>query len=127
MFWLVWYINKITEIFSKNNVSIDSIATSEVSFTCSVKKRQLHGINIKKCFKSVWEVEIIEDLSKISIVWEWIWYTCEIMNSIFDSLCWYKVYLVSKSASFNNITIFIETKHSKKILNILHDKLFHKK
>jgi len=123
MFWSVWYINEITCIFRKNNIPIDSITTSEVSFTCSIKKSDLSKKVLKE-LKKTWDVEIIENLSKISVVWEYIWYNCKVMQNIFNTLEGHKIYLVSKWASFNNITLFVDNNKSKEILELLHNKLF---
>lgn len=126
MFWEIWYINNITKKFGDYGIPIDSVATSEVSFTCSIKKKDFSKKIIKN-FKWVWNFEVIENLSKISIVWEKIWFNCCLLKDVFNTLNWYKIYLISKWASFNNITLFVEEKYSKEILKLLHDKLFYNK
>jgi aspartate kinase len=126
MFWRVWYIYKITKIFNENNIPLDSIATSEVSFTCSINKKDFSN-KLVKDFNWVWDLKILKNLSKISIVWEKIWFDCSILKDVFNTLYWYRIYLISKWLSFNNITLFVDNKNSKKILNLLHDKLFYNK
>ena len=124
MLWRVWYIYEITKIFSENNIPLDSIATSEVSFTCSINKKDFREKLIND-FKWLWDLKVLKNLSKISIVWEKIWFDCSILKDVFNILCWYKIYLISKWVSFNNITLFIDNKNSKKVLKLLHDKLFY--
>ena len=127
MFWAVGYINSITNVFSSMNIAIDSCVTSEVSFTCSIKKSDMTAKLTRECSK-LGSLEITENVAKISIVWEKIWYDSNLLKDIFDmfdyTLYGYKIYLVSKWPSFNNITLFVDEMKWEEILKKLHRKIF---
>jgi aspartokinase len=67
MFGAIGYINKITNILTDTNISIDSFATSEVSFTCSICKDDLTK-DLLILLKKNSNVKVIKNVAKISIV-----------------------------------------------------------
>lgn len=122
MFGAIWYINKITNIFLKYNIVIDSFATSEVSFTCSVCKKNISD-NLLIDLKEASHVKIIDNVSKISIVWENMWKE-KILQKTFILLENEEIFLVSKWASSKNITLFVNKDKGDKILVKLHEAFF---
>lgn len=123
MYWATWYISKITWLFSNNDIAIDSLATSEVSLTCSINKKMFTTNLLNKC-KQISEVSVLKNVSKISLVWEEIWQTSCFANEVFDTLKWFTVHLISKWASNNNITLFVDEKDWEKITKLLHKRFF---
>jgi aspartokinase len=122
MFGAIWYINKITNIFIKYNIIIDSFATSEVSFTCSICKKDISN-KLLSSLKKIAQVAIIDNVSKISIVWENMWKT-NILQKTFILLENENIHLVSKGASSTNITLFVDKIQSDEILIKLHKAFF---
>jgi len=64
------YISDVIEVFKKNKVSVDCIATTETSFSISIKKKCFSKELIKGFdhLREHFDLEINEKVSKISIV-----------------------------------------------------------
>lgn len=121
MIWKSWYLSDVIKKFSDLHISIDSIATTETSFSLSIKKKNYFEEILKELnhLKERFELEIIDDVTKISIVGDFI-------NDY--SLIWEleNIIMISKWAHPKSITIFVKKWDSKELLQKLHQKLFKK-
>lgn len=123
MFWAVGYINKVTDLFMQEKIPIDSLVTSEVSISLSIEKLDLTK-RFLQILKKNHSVKIIDNVSKISLVWEDIWKDGRLLAQVFEVLKDYKIHFVGHSSSGKNITLFVDKDKSSEILKKLHKKLF---
>ena len=121
MIWKSWYLTDVMKVFSDLKISIDTISTTETSFSLSIRKKYFSEELLKSLdhLKERFELEILEDISKISIVWDHI-----DDYSILSGLR--EVIMISKWAHPKSITVFVKKGDSKKLLQKLHQKLFKK-
>jgi len=115
----VWYIYDVAKIFKNNHISIDTIATSETSFTVSIKERNLSDAFLEQLnyLKENFSINFNNDVTKISIVWD------NINNySILSELT--EIKLISQSEFNKTLTIFVKKVDKDMILNKLHKAIF---
>lgn len=122
MFNGINFIAKIGSIASENNIPIDMTATSETSFSFTIKSILLNN-KVKKLFDSVGNFSIINNTTKISIVGENI-ASNSILELAFKALKEKNIepLMLSMGQSKNNIGIIIKTENKEKALLILHEK-----
>ncbi len=119
MLWWVWYLYGAIKIIRDNLVSIDSVATSETSFTISLKesdfttkiKNELYKLDNKS------SITIDNNVTKISIVWDNI-NDYKVLSTLDD------IKLISKWEFNKTLTIFINKVEKDIILTKLHKNIF---
>lgn len=122
MFGAIGYIHKITEFLAKENIVIDSFATSEVSFTCSIREDAWNQ-RLEEKIDTIAPVQIIRDVAKISIVGNDI-NEQHILEKVFAILAKRTIHLISQGASHTNLTLFIDNDgQTQEIVQKLHDAL----
>lgn len=116
-------IHEYSHVFADNDISIDVCATSEISITFSINSKDKQ----EKLFEGLRELanlDVNENMAKVCIVGSHIGNDAKILAKIFNSLEKYKIYTISNSASFNNITLMVKEKDADEILKVLHKRLF---
>jgi len=113
------YIADVLKVFKKNDISVDAIATTETSFSISIKKKFYNKDLIKQFdhLKEHFNLKVIENVSKISIVWDSI-DNYKILNKLKN------IIMVSSWAHQKSLTIFVKSFQSKKIIKTLHKDIF---
>ena len=119
MFWNIGYISSVTDILCKFWISIDSLATTEASFSISIRKKYYSNelLDELKKIKKNFYVNVIMDISKISIVWDRI-DDYKILSEIND------IIMISSGSFWKSLTIFVKAWDSNELLKKLHKKLF---
>lgn len=115
----VWYLYIVMELLKNLKISIDAVATSETSFTISIKQKDFSDSLVLELenLKNRFTIKIDEDVTKISIVWD------NINDySIFSELD--NIKLITKWNFNKTLTIFIGKVEKEVILNKLHNKIF---
>lgn len=120
MLWACWYIYQVTKILNDEKISIDALATTEISFSITIKAKHFHKELIKKFYKieKNVKIDIYEHITKVSFVWDSIddWK----ILSYFEE----EILMVTSSAYGKSLTVFVKTTDSKKLLARLHKKVF---
>ena len=119
----VGFVKKVTTLVAEYNISIDVCATSEISFTFSIK-REDYSKKLLKTFETFAHVSVIHNVTKLCFIGNEITNDKKILPGIFQ-ICveqGVKIHTVSVSASGNNITIIIDEDSAHLILNCLHDR-----
>ena len=123
----IGFISKVSNTVREHGVSIDVCATSETSFTFSIKERE-YSKKLHKDLQSFADIKVTKNISKVSIIGQGVAQDSEVLKSIF-SLCQKnktKIKAVSIGASSRNITLMISDKNSDNLLKVLHKRLLYK-
>ncbi len=117
----VWYLYSAIKILSNNSIIIDAVATSETSFTLSIKETDLTKEILNKLFSlnNQFKISIDKDVTKISIIWDTI-DNYSILSELED------VKLVSKWWFNKALTIFTKKMDKEELLKKLHKNIFGK-
>ena len=119
----VGFVKKITSIVAEHNISIDVCATSEISFTFSIKSDD-YSQKLYRVLKSFASVKVRKNMTKLCFIGNDINFDTMLLSGIF-ALCKKHevlVHTVSVSASGNNITLMIDDNKAHDILRALHEK-----
>lgn len=121
----VGFIEKVAHVFKVHNIPMDVCATSEISFTVSIKGND-GSKKFYKELKNIASVTLMKNITKLCIIGNNIAQNTQLINNIFSLCNQHKipVYTISMSASGNNITLMIDDLNKTKALQVLHDKLF---
>jgi len=113
------YMSNIINVFKNNNVSIDTISTTETSFSFSIREKFYKKCLIKdlEWLDEKFELKIYKKVSKISIIWDTI-DNSNILNKLNN------IIMISYWAYGKSLTIFIKEWNSKKIILDLHRYIF---
>ena len=123
----IGFISKVSNTVKEHNVSIDVCATSETSFTFSIKENE-YSKKLHKELQSFADIKVVKNISKLSIIGQGVAQDTEILKSIFELCEKHKTAIkaVSIGASSRNITLMISDKNTANLLKILHKKLLQK-
>ena len=119
------FLSKVFKIFEENKISIDVIATSEISVSLTLDDD--NTLN-EECLNKLIEiscVEIKENYSIISLISD-VEKSSEILSKIFLILSNenINIEMISQGASKNNISLIIKKMYSDKVLNLIHKIFF---
>lgn len=120
MIWWYWYVYQVVKILNDAKISLDALATTETSFSISLKSKLFTSelkeklINFNENFK----VNIYENVTKISIVWD----TIDNYNILWklDE----EIIMVTSWAYWKSLTIFIFNDNKSELLKKLHKNIF---
>lgn len=119
----VGFINRCSSVFSEHRVPMDVCATSEITFTCSVRGKDYTPV-LDRALAKMATLETHRTVAKICIVGAGIGSDATVLSRIFSVLKKTKVYTISSGASFNNITFFVDAAQADTVLQKLHATLF---
>jgi aspartate kinase len=120
------FIHRCTEVFVRHGIPIDACATSEVTFSCSVRQKDINKKLLHELAK-IAEVSIIENLAKVSVIGHEVLGDPRIITRIMNRIPATSLHLISQGASRMNLTLLISESESNKTLLALHALLFPKK
>jgi|APCry1669189000_1035189.scaffolds.fasta_scaffold30666_2 aspartate kinase len=119
----VGFVKKVTSIVAEHNIPIDVCATSEISFTISIKTED-YSKKLLKILESFASVKVKNNITKLCFIGNEITSDKKLLAGVF-TLCMEldtRIYTISVSASGNNITILIDQNKAHTILKALHKK-----
>ena len=119
----VGFVKKVASIVADHNIPIDVCATSEISFTFSIKTEDFSK-KLLKILQSFASVKVKNKITKLCFIGNDITSDQVLLAGIF-TLCMEhntRIYTISVSASGNNITILIDQNNANIILKSLHKK-----
>jgi aspartate kinase len=117
------FLNKVFDIFKKYETSVDLVATSEVSISCTIDDDR----NIKQIREELKQFSIVtvkKEMAIICAVGEGIRNTAGIAARFFGVLKGINIAMVSVGASEVNLSIVISEKSLDQAVNLLHDEFF---
>ncbi|MFQ3307351.1 MAG: aspartate kinase [Candidatus Midichloriaceae bacterium] len=119
----VGFVKMITSTVAENNIPIDVCATSEISFTFSIKSED-YSRKLHKLLQNFADVSVKKKMTKLCFIGNGVGHNTKLLSGIFD-LCdehSIAIHTISVSASGNNITIIIDEFQTKLALRELHEK-----
>ncbi len=119
------FLRKVFEIFEIYRTSIDMITTSEVAVSLTIDD-SLHLDNILKELDKLGTVEVEHEQVIICIVGDFIAEESGTTIDVFNALKGIPLRMISYGGSRHNVSLLVDSKHKKKALAALHEKLFKK-
>jgi aspartate kinase len=117
------YAARVFSVFERHRVSVDVIATSEVSISITVDERApLEGI--VRDLAEFAEVSLLPHLAVVSVVGKDLRSTAGIAVRIFGALGDVNVVLISQGASDTNVTFVVDADDAPEALRRLHKEFF---
>jgi aspartate kinase len=117
------YAAKVFSVFERHRVSVDVIATSEVSISITVDgKAPLEGV--VRDLSELAEVSLLKHLAVVSVVGRNIRSTAGIAGRVFAALGDVNVVLISQGASDTNLTFVVAEADAPEALRRLHKEFF---
>ena len=123
----VGFVKRITSIVAEHNIPIDVCATSEISFTFSIKTED-YSKKLFKILESFALVKVKNNVTKLCFIGNEVTSDKKLLAGVFN-ICEgndTRIYTISVSASGNNITIIIDENKTDIILKSLHKKFLKK-
>ncbi len=119
------FLSKVFKIFEEFKISIDVIATSEISISLTINKNEYNKMLFDK-LSSIACVNIKENYSIISLISD-VSKSTYVIGKIFSILIEnnIEIDMISQGASKNNISIILKKHESDYALNIIHDIFFY--
>lgn len=123
----IGFLEKITSTFEEHKVSVDLCATSEITVTMSIHKKDLSDALVKD-LSSFAELRVVENVTKISIVGYNIVKDLAMMDNVFSTCHTVGVnfHTISIGASYRNVTLVVDSKQADELIINLHKNLFPK-
>ncbi len=120
------FLSNVFGIFAKHKISVDVIATSEVSVSMTFDRDGEDLIAAMNEIHAFAQVEKISDRSILCLVGAGLRKDTTLLAKIFDILARNDVHLnvISQGASRINITLVMDASHAKTAMRSLHDALF---
>ena len=117
------FLARIFNAFEEEEISVDLIATSEVSVSVTIDER--HNIDeLKKRLGEFADVEIIDEQSIIAIVGRNLLNDSFVAARIFEALRWIPTKMISLGRSGLNLSIVIDDRDSDQAIQRIHAALF---
>jgi aspartate kinase len=117
------FIHRCTEVFVRHGVPIDTCATSEVTFSCSLRQSDLHKKLLTELTR-IAEVKVIHGLAKVCIIGNEVMNDPGIVARIMRGVPKESLQLMSLGASRMNITLLVAQDDAEQVLKSLHASLF---
>ena len=117
------FLMSVFEIFSRNNVSVDLISTSEANISVTVDASQDIDKVIEE-LSSFAEVYVDRDKAQVSVIGKNLDNVTGILEKTFAPLRDYKIYMISQGASYVNISFIVDRSAMDTVVSLLHKSLF---
>ncbi len=119
------YAARVFSVFERHAVSVDVIATSEVSISITVDGKAPVEALVAD-LSAFAEVSVLRDLAVVSVVGRRLRTTAGVAARVFAALGDVNVVLISQGASETNLTFVVEAPDAPEALRRLHRELFEK-
>lgn len=117
------YAAKVFSVFERHRVSVDVIATSEVSISITVDSKAPLDAVVKD-LSAFAEVSVLPRLAVVSVVGKALRSTAGIAHRVFEALADVNVVLISQGASDTNLTFVVAEADAPEALRRLHREFF---
>lgn len=118
------FLSKVFDIFSRNNVSIDLISTTEanISVTCDYNTKNIDKVVAE--LSEFADVNVDDDKSQISVIGKNLINIPGAVQKVFEPMKDAKMYMISQGASYINLTLVVDRAVLDESVNSIHDSLF---
>jgi aspartate kinase len=117
------FIHRCTSVFVQHGIPIDACATSEVTFSCSVRQMDLNKRLLHELSK-IAEVSVIDRLAKVCVIGNGVTGDPQVIRKVMDCIPEKSLHLMTLGASGMNLTLLISEDNSPQVLTALHASLF---
>lgn len=117
------FLTRIFEIFEKHETSIDLIATSEISISITVDRKDTVQA-IAHDLKQYGQVKVMEDVAIITVVGRHFREQSGIAGQVFDALRDVNILMISSGASDINMSFVVAGNEADRAVKQLHDAFF---
>ena len=118
------FLAKIFTIFDNHKISVDTLATSEVSVSMTIDSK-CNCENILEELKQIGKIDIYENMNLVCVVGRCLRFGGKIHGKIFTCLENenINIKMISQGPSLINISFVVNDKHGEKSIRLLHKKL----
>src|SRR4051794_20877580 len=117
------FLNRIFEVFNRNETAVDMVATSEVSVSLTIDNASRMDEIVAE-LRQFAEVEMESNQVIVCLVGENIRYTPGVARRVFNSLDGINIRMISQGASLLNISFVIAESDLVRAVGALHDEFF---
>ncbi len=119
------FLAKVFEIFAVHNISVDVVATSEVSVSCTVDSKKADLVALRTDLEKYALTDIRKDKAIVTIICD-IRRSSEILAATFEVLSREKIniQMISQGASKVNISMICDSSESERVVQLLHERYF---
>ena len=113
------FLARLFEVFGRLNISVDLVATAEISVSLTVEADAPLKVLIKE-LSSFATVQVAEDRAIVAVVGERLKYTAGLGSRLFGALANINIEMISMGANEINLSIVIKREHEHETLRRLH-------
>lgn len=119
------FLAKVFESFAAHGISVDVVATSEVSISLTVDTERAHLAALKHELEKYASVDIRKDKAIVTIICD-VRRSSTILAATFEALARedINVQMISQGASKVNISMICESEETSRVVKVLHDRYF---
>ena len=117
------FIYRCTDVFVRHGVPIDACATSEVTFSCSLRQADVNPKLLHDLAK-IAHVRVIEHLAKVCVIGHDVVCDPRLIARIMNAMPHTPLHMISLGASRTNVTLLVDQNEADDVLTALHAALF---
>jgi len=119
------FLAKVFESFAAHSISVDVVATSEVSVSLTVDSKKADLAALRHDLEKVANIDIRKDKAIVTIICD-VRRSSEILAATFDVLAREKinVQMISQGASKVNISMICDSSEAERVVQLLHTRYF---
>jgi aspartate kinase len=119
------FLARVFEVFAAHSISVDVVATSEVSVSLTVDGKKADFSGLRHDLEKVASIDIKKDKAIVTIICD-VRRSSEILAATFDVLAREKIniQMISQGASKVNISMICDSSESETVVQKLHDRFF---
>ncbi|MDD6253278.1 MAG: aspartate kinase [Bacteroidales bacterium] len=118
------FLMNVFEIFSRNNVSVDLISTSEATISVTVDAGSQNIDKVVEELSTFAEVYVDSNKAQVSVIGKNLDNVNGILEKTFAPLKDYKIYMISQGASYVNISFVVDRAVMDDVVALLHKNIF---
>ena len=118
------FLMHVFEIFSRNNVSVDLISTSEATISVTVDAGSQNIDKVVEELSSFAEVYVDSNKAQVSVIGKNLDNVNGILEKTFAPLKDHKIYMISQGASYVNISFVVDRAVMDDVVALLHRNIF---
>jgi aspartate kinase len=121
------FLARVFEVFAAHSISVDVVATSEVSVSLTVDSKRADLAGLRHDLEKVASIDIRKEKAIVTIICD-VRRSSEILAATFDVLARenINVQMISQGASKVNISMICDSNQSEHVVQVLHDRYFGK-
>lgn len=121
------FLAKVFEVFAKHSVSVDVVATSEVSVSLTVDGKKTDPAALRHDLEKYASIDIRKDKAIVTVICD-VRRSSEILAATFEVLAREKIniQMISQGASKVNISMICDNSEAEHVVRLLHERYFGK-